>query len=152
MVSDPTQGQAPIRSMTPRVQYAEDLFTYEIDFTALAAGGTSVQNIQVQADSDFKWIKATVQADIALAAQTDSTRILPLVTVLIVDSGSGRQLSSNPVPLGNMFGSAEFPFILPIPRIFKARTNISLTFANYSAATTYNIRCSLIGTKIFQLG
>ncbi|MDE2020742.1 MAG: hypothetical protein KGJ13_10435 [Patescibacteria group bacterium] len=136
----------------PAVQYVEDWFTYEIDAAALAAGGTFNGNIQVQADSDFKLVKLAGMTDIAGAAQTDSTRVLPLVSLNIVDSGSGRTLMSNPVPWGSIVGSGPLPFILPVPRIFKARSNIAVTLTNYSAATAYNLRLSLIGTKIFQLG
>ncbi|MDE2019680.1 MAG: hypothetical protein KGJ13_05045 [Patescibacteria group bacterium] len=136
----------------PKVQYVEDFFIYEIDASALAAGGVFNGNIQILADSDFRWTKFAGFADIAGAAQTDSGRVIPLVTVNIVDTGSGRNLMSSAVPWGAYIGSGTLPFILPVPRIFKARTNIAVTMTNYSAATTYNLRLSFIGSKIFQLG
>lgn len=139
----------PIQSQ--RRQTVEDFFTYETDFAALANGATATNNIQVQADSDFKWLKATAAADIAGAPQTESSIVIPLVTILITDTGSGRQLMSAPVPIADIFGIGQLPFILPLPRIFRARSSISVTVANYSAATTYNLRLSFIGTKIFQM-
>ncbi len=136
----------------PQVQYVEDDFIYEVDAAALAAGATFNGNIQVQADSDFKLVKLAGMADLAGAAQTASGLVIPLASINIVDTGSGRTLMSSPVPWGSIVGTPGLPFILPVPRIFKARSNISFTIANYSVATTYNLRLSLIGTKIFQLG
>lgn len=140
------------QNVRPTIQYVEDFFVYDLDIAALAAGGVNNANIQMQADSDFKLVKLGMMADIAAAAQTESSRVLPLCTLQLVDSGSGRQLFSAPVALGAIFGDGRLPFILPVPRIFKARTNIQLALTNYSAATTYNLRLALIGSKIFQLG
>lgn len=137
----------------PSVQYVEDWFTYELDTAAaLAAGGVFNGNINILADSDFKLIKLAGLADLAGAAQTDNSRVLPLVSINMTDTGSGRQLMSAAVPWGAIVGSGQLPFILPVPRIFKARSNIAVVITNYSAATAYNLRLSLIGTKIFQLG
>lgn len=129
---------------------AQDLFTYEVDFSALANGASSTGTIQVEAQSDFLWQKATYFADIAAAAQTDSSRIIPLCTVLLTDSGSARQLMNSAVPVSSMFGTGESPFILTVPKKFMARTSITIQVANFSAATTYNIRLSFIGVKLFR--
>lgn len=138
----------------PRVQFVEDFFVYGVDFIGgtLTAGTTVSGNIQIQADSDFKLIKLAQFADIAGAVETESSAVLPLCTIQMVDSGSGRQLFITPTAIPSIFGSGRLPFIMPIPRIFKARSNIAFTVANFSAATTYNLRLSLIGTKIFQMG
>lgn len=134
------------------MQIVEDFFTYEVDFSSIDSAAQATSNINVQADSDFKWIKSYQMTDIAGAGQDVSTQIVPLATVVIVDSGSGRQLMSGAVPIPNLFGVVGNPYILPIPRIFKARSNIAFTVANYDAADTYRIRLSLEGTKLFQLG
>lgn len=138
-------------SQMPAVQSVQDYFSYQLNFAALAAGGSSNGSFQVQADSDFKWLKATCMADIALAVQTVSAQVIPLCTIQITDTGSGRQLMNAPVPIWNLFGSGQIPFILPVPRIFRANSNITVAVANYSAATTYNLRLTFIGTKIFKL-
>ena len=130
-----------------------DFFNYEVDFTAgIAAGGTANSSFTVQADSDFKWLKACYFADIAVAAQTDSTRVVPLATVLITDQGSGRQLMSAATPIPNIFGTGQIPFILPVPKIFASKSTISVSVVNFSAATIYNIRLSFIGVKLFKQG
>ena len=128
----------------------KDFFIYGITFDSIAAGATATDNIQIQADADFETQKLTQTSDIAGAAQTESTKVVPLITVLIVDSGSGRQLMNEATAIPSLFGDGRIPFILPTPRIFAARSNITFTLVNFSAATTYRIRLSLIGTKLFQ--
>lgn len=134
-------------------QFVEDFFVYVVNFTALAAaGGVGNGNIQIQADSDFKWVKSCYHVDIALAAQQEATRQIPLCTVNITDSASGRALMNAPVPVPSLFGHEGQPFILPIARIFKANSNIAIAVANFDAAAIYNLRLSFIGTKIFRMG
>ena len=128
----------------------KDFFIYGIDFPSIAAGATATDNIQIQADADFEVQKLTQTSDIAGATQTESTKVVPLITVLIVDAGSGRQIMNVAVAIPSLFGDGRIPFILPTPRIFAARSNITFTLVNFSAATTYRIRLSLIGTKLFQ--
>lgn len=130
--------------------FARDYFVYELDFSGLAAGGSSTQTFTIQADSDFLWSKATMFADIAGAVQTDSTRVIPLCTCLIQDTGSGRNLMSAAAPLPSIFGTGELPLILPRQRLFVARAQVSVTVSNFSAATAYNVRLSFIGEKAFR--
>lgn len=128
----------------------KDFFTYELDFSALAPAASATASFTVQADSDFIWQKAAFVADIAAAAQTDSARVLPLVTVLITDSGAGRQLMNSAVPILSLFGTGQIPFILPQQRIFRSQSVVTVQLTSYVAAgTTYNIRLSFIGMKAF---
>lgn len=130
---------------------AKDFFIYQLNFGSLAAGASLTGNFTIDADSDFRLEKLTYFSEIAGGAQTDSTRVIPLVTALITDSGSGRQLSNIAVPISNVFGTGEIPFILGTPRILAARSNITVTIANFSASTTYSsIRLSFIGTKLYK--
>lgn len=132
-------------------KFVVDAFTYEIDFAAIVAGATANGQVTIQADSDFKWLKACYFADLAAAAQTESSRVIPLCTVLITDGGSGRQLMSQAVPVTSIFGIGAIPFILPVPRIFTAKSTVAFQIVNFSAASTYGLRLSLIGAKIFKL-
>lgn len=133
-------------------QTVNDFFVYAVEVASLAAAANSTQQFNVEADSDFTLVKMACFADIAGAVQTDSSRVLPLVTLSIFDSGSGRNLQNVAFPLSNIAGSNGLPFVLPIPRLFKARSTVSLTFTNYSAATTYaNLYLTLIGFKTFYL-
>ena len=128
----------------------KDFFTYAIDFDSVAAGISATDNIQIQADADFEVQKLTFFADIAGAAQTVTTSVIPLMTVLIVDAGSGRQLMDRALAIPALFGDGKIPFILPTTRIFAARSNVTFTVVNFSAATTYRLRLNMIGTKLFQ--
>jgi len=149
MVQPMTQRQRDYAPQQPRM--IEDFFSYEVDFLNLGAG-SATSNITIEASSDFRWIKGCYFADIATAAQTDSTRVVPLCTVLITDSGSGQQLSSVAVPVPSLFGTGQFPFINPVSRIFSARSSIQVTVNNFSVASTYNLRLSFIGAKIYKFG
>lgn len=133
-------------------QNFEDFFVYNVEFADIAPADVQQGNIQIQADSAFKWTAAAVQADIAGAGYEAATRPIPLTSLQIVDTGSGRQLFSNPLPVETIFGNGGLPFILPIPRIFMPRSNIALTLSNISTDTTYNVRLQLIGTKVFKGG
>lgn len=140
------------QSIDDRKYIGRDFFSYELYFAAVAPGAAPTQSIQCEVNSDFAWQKAVVFADVAGAAQDQSTQVMPLCTVLIQDSGSNRQLQSIASPVCNLFGFGYSPFILPFPRVFVARSNISVQLTNFSAATTYNVRLSFIGTKLFLKG
>ena len=61
-------GQPQMIPGAPKAQYFEDFTVYEIDVAGLAPAAVANGNIQIQADSSFKWIKSTYTADIAAAA------------------------------------------------------------------------------------
>jgi len=136
----------------PQVQYVEDFFVYEIDFLLVVAGSTRNGVIQIDADSDFKWVKGTHFTDIANAAVNINNLPQPLATLQILDGSSSRQLSSAPIPLPALFGTVGLPFILPVPKIFKSRSTINITLTSYEAANTNNIRLQFMGSKVFQQG
>ena len=145
-------GPAP--SLDPNEQYIEDWWVENVTILGLAQAGVANANIQVQADSAFKLIKLGIMADIAGAPVTEGARIVPLVTMQITDTGSGRNLFSGAVAIGALWGFGPLPHILPIPRLFLPRSNIALQFTNYSggAGETYNLRLAFEGTKVFKLG
>lgn len=127
-----------------------DFFIYRAQAAALGAGASQAVTVNIQADSAFILDKMSVFADLAGAAQTDSTRVIPLVTLQITDGGSGRNLQNGPIPLSSIAGNGELPFVLPQPRVFVANSSITFTFTNFSLATTYtNVFLSLIGRKVF---
>lgn len=144
---------APFALRGSPAQQRRDFFVYDIDFLAIAAaGGTATGQIQIQADADFELQKLTHFSDVAAAAQTEATRVLPLVTVQITDTGTGRQMFNAPVPIPAMFGDGRIPFILPTTKVFSRNASVSFVLSNYSAATAYNVRLQLIGAKIFTYG
>lgn len=139
--------------MAEQLSYqAYDFFVYEVDFAALISGGSQTSSFTIQQEADFLLTKITMLADIAAAAETAATRIVPLATIMINDTGSGRNLMSSAVPLPNIFGEGGLPFILPRQRLFVASSVVNITLTNFAAASNYNIRLSFIGEKAFKYG
>lgn len=117
---------------------------------SIAFGGVSSVVTNIQADADFLVLAGCYFTD--NSAQTVSTQVLPVCTVLITDSASGNQLSDSDVPLPSLFGTGGLPFVWPQPYLFKARGSITTKVTNVSAATTYtNLRLSYHGVKLKKL-
>ena len=138
--------------MTTPAYNATDFFVYQVDFSGLAPAASQTSSFTVQREADFLLTKITMVPDISAAAYTDSTRPVPLITMMINDTGSGRNLMSTAVPLPAIFGQGGLPFILPRQRVFVASSVINITLTNYDAAVTYNLRLSFIGEKAFRFG
>lgn len=113
-----------------------------------APNGSST--IQIDAGYDFYWYAMTHLADSGGVAQTESDRIIPLVTVLINDSSASRNLANVPTPLDTLSGTGQLPYRMIRPRLFPANTVISFTWVSYVASgTTYsNIYHLLHGYRI----
>lgn len=137
----------------PRTNF-RDQFFYAARVTGLssvAPNGNSIINID--ADADFYMTAMTYQADIAVATLTEATNVIPLVTLLITDTGSGRSLSNIAVPISTLMGDGKNPYRLPYPRKFASNATIQLAYTAYVAAgTTYNITTVLHGYKQYVRG
>lgn len=134
----------------PIARLRRDFFVYGLDFLNLAAGATATGQIQIQADSDFELQKLTFFAErIGQPPPTESTRELPLVTIQITDSGTGRTLFSRPTPVPSIMGDGRIPFILPTTKVFTKNAAVVVVAQNYAPGAAYNLRLSFIGTKIF---
>lgn len=134
-------------------QWAEDFYIYVASFGNLAAGVSSTQNIQIQSDSNFEWIEATIYGNLHGATPPFLDNILLPVNVTIIDSGSSRQLFSAPMPVNLFAGTGKQAFILPVTRLFQARSNIQVTMQNFDATSQYdNLTLAFIGRKLFNLG
>lgn len=129
-----------------------DYYIYELDFLAVAPAGTPQSSFTIQADSNFIWQYGCYWADIAAATETNNTRVLPNITTMIQDTGSGRQLASNPVPVPSQFGWGQDVYELPTPRLFMANSQVTVNLVNFDAAVTYNLRLQFIGTKLYKFG
>lgn len=127
-------------------------FTYQTPNIASIANGASTTNtIQFDVDSQFVWVKTTVSADIAGAVQTESSLVVPLVTVLITDLGSGQNFMNAALPVQAVAGlSGELPYIEASPQMVAPNSSLQFQWANYSAGTTYaNLRVQLHGYKVY---
>lgn len=125
-------------------------YNYAGVLASLANGVAGAANIQIESNADFICEKFSVFADIAGAVQTESSRVLPLCTLMITNSGSARQMMNRPVPLPALVGDGRLPYVLSVPLTFKANSLVQIDLANYSAATTYaNIYVVLHGFKYY---
>lgn len=127
-----------------------DFYNYAQRATGLAAGATTSLTFQIEADSYFYWNALTYQVDEAGADITYSGQPLGLITIVLFDSASGRQLMANPTPISTVAGDGRHPFRLPKPRRIAPTSQITATLVNYSAATTYNISVVLSGFKVYS--
>jgi hypothetical protein len=135
----------------PGAKIYRDLFTYEVpSFDLLAVGAAVTNQVLIQNDSDFEWIAAAYEFDLAATTYVNAAQNVPNMTILIVDTGSGRQLMNAAVPVIALFGQLGQPYTLPISKVFGRNSSIQFTATNIDAAvTTGHLRLSLIGWKIF---
>jgi hypothetical protein len=131
-----------------------DGFYYIYDIipaASIAAAAVSTVTQQFDQVTVFKWVRTTFYVDLAGAAQTESTRVLPLVTLKITDIASGFSFMNNAVPLFDMAGSGELPYVLPTPQFILANAVLQFSFTNISNATTYTaLQIQLHGYKLYN--
>lgn len=146
--SAPRNNMLPPNIFDPRTD-GSDYYWYVANPGALAPAATGNTSIMIDAGTDFYWIATTIQADIGEAALTESTDIIPLVTLLVNDTGTSRNLMNAPIPLGSICGDGKRPYRLVRPRLFRANSIINLTFTSYvTTGTTYgNLYLTLHGYR-----
>lgn len=137
--------------------YDEDFFMYVVQAGTLAQNATSIQQLTIQADSHFEWIKSTYYGTLAIANNglpPFEDAQFPEVTVLIQDNGSGRNLTTAPVPISSMAGTGREPFILNPTRYFEAKSTVQFTFTSFATSNVAynNVTLTLLGRKIFTMG
>jgi hypothetical protein len=133
-------------------RYTKQNSVYSLTIASIAPAATAQPNFTVDAASMFVWTKTTFSVDLAAAALTESTRVLPCLKVQLTDTGSDRTLYDVAQRLDNIAGTGEIPFILPTPYLFKPNAVMNSLFTNYSAAQTYtNVLISFIGYRVYDL-
>jgi len=141
-------GQTPWAD--PSLYTAATFYVYEVD-TVNFLNQTSVPlTFQIAQDSDFFWTKFCAFALESSTATSRSGDQLPACTALIANTTTGRQYSSNPVPLPNIAGNAQFPFILPVMTLWAATSVIQITLFNEGDIEYSNLQLSFIGVKAFS--
>lgn len=140
----------------PNRYEGQDFFTYAVGLASgstLAPGLSTTLTFNIDGESDFFWDKATVTALVASDGTTYLNDIKPAVRITIVDTNSQRPINNNPTPVGNIFGTGQLPFILPIRKLFFSKATVRLTLTNYSDAVTYSeLDFSFIGIKAYLKG
>lgn len=138
---------SPFYGWLPRELWGleKDFFIYTANFLPLAISATATTDIAIQSDSDFV-IVACVQ--LVLTDADAGPALQPLATVTLLDAGSGRQLMDRAVAVENLYGTAQRPAYLPMPKLIKRASTFSTTLTNLEA-TARNYRLSYWGFKIF---
>lgn len=124
-------------------------FVYPVPFVTLApaAGGSSA--VQIDAATNFYWVKTTFWADNTAAAggQTQATRIIPAIDVQITVTGADKNLFNARVPVGSIAGSGELPYVLPFPMLLAANSAITFDYLSRESALTIRLVMALHGWK-----
>jgi hypothetical protein len=76
---------------------------------------------------------------VAAANQNVSTKIAPLVRILITDSGSNEQFTNSAVDLENYSTNGNIINKLDYPRIISGRSTLTVQVTSYEASATLNL-------------
>lgn len=122
---------------------------YQAALGPLAPGISGQTTFQIRQDADFELQKLSF-----VGVNAGGQAVLALqVTVQVEDPASGRKFFDGPVPLSGVFGSGQFPFILPVTMMLEAGTMYLVTLSNVHAATTYNtLLLDFIGVNVYRFG
>lgn len=113
----------------------KDWYSYQAAFAAVANGVPQSTTITIEQDSDF-WITSLQQFTATSAATpTESTEILPMILIMVIDSGSGRQLFSSPIPLTSVAGNGQRPHYLRYPRLVRRSSSLQVSVLSYDPTT-----------------
>jgi hypothetical protein len=106
--------------------------------TVVAAGGTAILQISIGIDAHF-----LVQKIVG----TRTSQSPALVTIRT--GGNDRQWMDKAVHFDNLVGNAQFPNILPAPRLVERGSTVSITIQNLSATVAGTYEIVLSGLKLF---
>ncbi len=123
-------------------------YAYTVTFSALLAGATASQVINIAANADFMALMFHHRANVAAAAQTVSNKTAPLVRILVTDSGSNEQFTSAAVDIENYSTNGNIVNDLPYPRIVSGRSTLTVQLTSYEASQTLNIDVSIEGVLV----
>jgi len=123
-------------------------YAYTITFSALAAGATASQVINIAANADFMALMFHHRANVAAAGQTVSNKTAPLVRLLVTDSGSNEQFTNAAVDIENYSTNGNIINDLPYPRIVSGRSTLTLQVTSYEASQTLNLDISIEGCLV----
>ena len=136
-------------SIATRLRKAEaDHFTYGANWPIGTFVGTATITVSIPLDADADFILCK-QALVSYSA-VGTVIANPDYTHVMNDTGSGRNLQNIAIHVGNAFGTAQLPFILPEPKLFKASAVINITLI-YRTAVAAEVFVSFIGFKLFYM-
>ena len=127
-----------------------DTYTYTIDGDVLSANITQtapqVFNTQMVGDCDF--VLFYLSAFARINGQQVMT-VNPAILVQIAEPTTGRTFFAGPSPLPLVAGQGGFPFLLPGPRVIRARSQLQATFISAQAQAFSGIYFCYHGARIW---
>lgn len=115
-----------------------DYFFYATNVASIAPQASANSQIQIDAGTDFLWIGTTYQVDIATAV-TSSSRVIPGMTVTVLDTGATKNLMNTPVPINTIASNdAGTIYRLIRPRLVRANSTLNFTWFNYTTTGGVN--------------
>jgi hypothetical protein len=155
MNPQPVGPARPRSPNDPNLYVASIAYTYETDTLAnyasgIAPAGEAVLTFNIANDSDFFWTLFAACAYVGADGFTEATQPIPGVNIMLVNTTTGRQYMSAPVPLANYSGNGRLPFVIPVSTLWEKQSTIQVTLTNVTDNTTYsNIQLSFHGIKAF---
>jgi hypothetical protein len=112
-------------------------YAYSSVFLALAQNATQTNILQISANADFICFGISHRAQIG-AAQTISSKTAPFCRLLITDSGTNEQFTSQAVDLENYSTNGGDYRPLQYPRFIGGKSSLTMQLTNYApTAETY---------------
>lgn len=110
-------------------------YGYTVQFGAVAAGATVTQTLGITANADFVHLRTSFHAVVGTTAQLNATVPVPLIRLLITDSGTNEQFTNAPTDLTN-YGSKNTDREKDhcFPRIIAGRSSLALVATSYDSA------------------
>ncbi len=125
---------------------ALDYFVYGCNFEPLNISATQTVAIQINSDSAFLVLSATL-----VETATDNTTFLANRPILasLTTGGAALSLSNTAVHVDNWFGTAQEPKYWDVPKILLPNTTFNVQLQNLEA-TARNVRVAFHGFKLFR--
>jgi hypothetical protein len=125
-------------------------YWYNIVFLAVPTATPATGFFTVDASAPFLITHSMMHSDVGGVAVTISTMNWPNATIQLVDTGSNRQLMDIATPLGNIFGTSQFPYYWAEPKLMAANSQMQATITSQEAANTPNIRLTFGGYRLYS--
>lgn len=130
-------------------------FTYQTpNIASLGLGASATNSILFDNDSVFELTKLTISAytdSPHVANITNSSIVVPSVTLQIQDTGQGAYYSNAAIPLVAYSGAFGLPYVLPAPQFIAPNATLQFNWTSEQGTgglTYYNLRLQLQGFKI----
>ena len=128
--------------------YIKTYFAYNMYFASIATTVTSTTSMQINADADFLVQEMSLFCyDLTTNAQITA----PISTIQLTES-NGTSFFDQAIHVLNCFGSAQLPFLLPVPRLLRSNSVLTGTLTNVVSTNAQRYMLTFHGRKIFQLG